>query len=721
MAVQTRVKVIKSDAPRNDKYGGLSRETLIRLYRTMYLSRKLDDREIQLKRQNKIFFQISSAGHEAVTAAMGLLLRPGVDWLYPYYRDRALCLMVGVTPLEMLLQSVGAKDDPSSGGRQMPSHWGHAKFNIVSKSSCTWTQFLHAAGAAEATLYYDAYPKALAQAKKAPLGELARHSAEEIVYVSAGDGATSEGEFWESLNAASTKKLPLLYLIEDNGYAISVPVEVQTAGGSISNLVEGFPGLHVAQCDGTDPIASYAVCQEAVNYCRERRGPALVHTHVIRPYSHSLSDDEKLYKLPEEREREAHRDPLSKFALFLVREGLLDQKQIEAVEAQAEHEVRQAVDLALAAEPPEVASIYDNVYSPDIDPTSAEFAAEAHLHGAPKTMVEMVAATLNDEMSRDERITVFGEDVADASREENLKEVKGKGGVFKATAGLQRKYGSLRVFNTPLAEASIVGRAIGMATRGLKPVPEIQFFDYIWPAMMQIRDELCVLRWRSNGEFKCPMVIRVAIGGYLTGGAVYHSQSGESIFTHCPGLRVVMPSTSLDVAGLLRTAIRADDPVMFLEHKHLYRQPYNRSEYPGPDFTIPLGQARVVREGTDVSIITYGAFVHRAEVAGAQLEREGISAEILDLRSLSPYDWDGICRSVRKTHRVIVAYEDMLSWGYGAELAARIADELFEELDAPVKRLAATDTFCAYQPKLEDAILPQADRLLATVKKLLDY
>ena len=721
MAVQTRVKPAKTEAPKIEKHAGLTRDTLIRLYRTMYLSRKLDDREIQLKRQNKIFFQISSAGHEAVTAAMGLLLRSGTDWIYPYYRDRALCLMLGVTPLEMLLQAVGAAEDPSSGGRQMPSHWGHPKINIVSKSSCTGTQFVQAVGAAEATLYYEGHPKALAQAKKAPLGQLAKHSADEIVYVSGGDGATSEGEFWESLNAACAIKLPLFYLVEDNGYAISVPVEVQTAGGNISKLVTGFPGLHIAECDGTDPIASYTVCQEAISYVRERRGPALVHAHVTRPYSHSLSDDEKLYKVPEEREAEAHRDPLSKFALFLVREGVLDQKQIESLEAQVDHEVRQAGDAALAAESPAVQSILTNVYSPDVDPTSVAFASEPQLHGAPKTMVEMVAATLNDEMSRDERITVFGEDVADASREENLKEVKGKGGVFKATAGLQRKYGSSRVFNTPLAEASIIGRAIGMATRGLKPAPEIQFFDYIWPAMMQIRDELCVMRWRSNGAFKCPMVVRVAIGGYLTGGAVYHSQSGESIFTHCPGLRVVMPSTALDVAGLLRTAMRCDDPVMFLEHKHLYRQPYNRSEYPGPDFTIPFGKARVVKEGTDVSIITYGAFVHRAEVAAAQLQRQGISVEIVDLRSLSPYDWDGICASLRKTHRVIVAYEDMLSWGYGAELAARIADELFDELDAPVRRVAATDTFCGYHPQLEDAILPQSDEVIAAVKKLLDY
>jgi 2-oxoisovalerate dehydrogenase E1 component len=718
MAVQTRVKVNK---PESAKYEGLDRDVLIRLYRTMFLSRRLDDREIQLKRQNKIYFQISSAGHEAVTAAVGLLLRPGIDWLYPYYRDRALCLMLGVKPLEMLLQAVGAKDDPSSGGRQMPSHWGHNRWNIVNRSSCTGTQYVQAIGAAEATVYYGRHPKALTQAKKAPLGEFVNHDPDEIIYVSSGDGATSEGEFWESLNAACAKKLPVFYLIEDNGYAISVPIEVQTAGGSISKLTKGFPGLHISECDGTDPLESYATCKEAIEYVRDRRGPALVHAHVTRPYSHSLSDDEKLYKRAEERENEARRDPLSKFSLFLIREGLLDQKEIEALEAEVDREVREATDQALAAPTPAAASIYQNVYSPDIDPTSAIFAAEQKIQGAAKTMVEMVAATLNEEMARDERIVVFGEDVADASREENLREVKGKGGVFKATAGLQRKYGGGRVFNSPLAEASIVGNAIGLATRGLKPVAEIQFFDYIWPAMMQIRDELCVMRWRSDGKFKCPAVIRVAIGGYLTGGGVYHSQSGESIFTHCPGLRVVMPSTALDVAGLLRTAIRCDDPVMFLEHKHLYRQPYNRAEYPGADYTVPFGKARVVKEGTDVSIITYGAVVHRAEVAAASLQRDGISVEIIDLRSLSPYDWEAITATVCKTHRVIVAYEDMLSWGYGAEIAARIGEELFDHLDAPIKRVAATDTFCGYHPNLEDAILPQTADITEAVNRILEY
>jgi 2-oxoisovalerate dehydrogenase E1 component len=718
MVVQARARFPQFDATR---YRGLSREDLIRIYRTMYLSRRLDDREIQLKRQNRIFFQISGAGHEAVNVAAGLALRAGYDWFLPFYRDRALCLVLGVTPYDMLLQAVGAKDDPSSGGRQMPSHWGSHKLNIVGRSSAVGTQFLQAIGIAEASLYYDRYPHALELARQAPLGEDVRHQRDEVVLVSGGEGSTSEGEFFESVNTACLKKLPVLILIEDNGYAISEPVSHQTAGGSISRLVENFPGLLVQECDGTEPLESYDALCRAAAYCRERKGPALVHARVTRPYSHSFSDDDKLYKTDDEREEESHRDPIPKFGLFLVREGIAVEKEIEALEAEVDREVRAATDRALAAAPPSADSILVAQYSPDVDPTSSLFAAEPRLAGKPITMVEMVSATLADEMSRDDRIVVFGEDVADCAHEENLGKVKGKGGVFKATAGLQRRHGGERVFNTQLAEANIVGRALGMALRGLKPVAEIQFFDYIWPAMMQFRDELCVFRWRSDGHFKVPAVIRAAIGGYLTGGAIYHSQSGEVAFTHLPGLRVVMPSTALDLCGLLRTALRADDPVLFLEHKHLYRQPYNRSPYPGPDFTIPFGKARLVREGEDASIITYGAVVHRAELAAMQIEREGVSIEIIDLRSLSPYDWEAIAASVRKTSRVIVAYEDMRSWGYGAEIAARIADELFGDLDAPVRRVAAMDTFCAYQPQLEEKILPQAADLVAAIRDLISY
>ena len=726
MPSQLKTKTAQFDAT---KYQGISSDELIRIYRLMFTSRRLDDREIQLKRQNKIFFQVSGAGHEAVQVVAGLVTKPGYDWFFPYYRDRALALTLGVTPYDMLLQAVGSQEDRASGGRQMPSHWGNRSLNIVTPASATGTQWLRAVGAAETSLYYENFPKALEQARKAPMGDVWSWHRDEIALVSGGEGSTSEGEFYEALNAASLRHAPVLFLVQDNGWAISVPVEAQTPGGSISKLVANVPLLHIEECDGTDPLQSYATLKRAADYCRARKGPALVHAHVTRPYSHSLSDDEKLYKTPEEREGETHRDAVPRFGLFLVREGILESHELEELEAEVERELLEATDRALASEPPPPSSIYVSVYSPDIDPTSPQFesqpkpSAEANGHPSahPKTMVEMVSATLMDEMSHDERIVVFGEDVADCTREDHLGSVKGKGGVFKATAGLQRRYGGARVFNTPIAEAAIVGRAIGMATRGLKPVAEIQFFDYIWPSMMQFRTEMATQRWRSGGHFKCPAVVRVAIGGYLSGGSIYHSQCGEVVFTHIPGLRVVMPSTAQDVCGLLRTAIRCDDPVLFLEHKHLYRQPYNRAAYPGPDYTIPFGKARVAREGTDVTIVTYGAVVHLAELAATELARANVSVEVLDLRTLSPYDWNAIAASVRKTNRVIVAYEDTRSWGYGAEIAARIGDELFDELDAPVRRVAATDTFCAYHPSLEFEILPQKDDLIRAARELAEY
>ncbi len=714
-------------------YEGLSPEQLIQAYRLMFLSRRVDDREILLKRQQKIFFQISCAGHEALLVAAGLALKPGYDWFYPYYRDRALCLTLGMTPYEQLLEAVGAADDPNSGGRQMPSHWGHRKLNIVTQSSPTGTQYLQAVGCAEAGRYFAAHPEA---AKKAPgdyraFKDVIFHG-DEVVYVSSGEGTTSEGEFWEAMNAASLRKLPVLFLVEDNEYAISVPVEVQTAGGNVSKLVVNFPNFYFAEVDGTDVLASYAAISKAVNHIRAGNGPAFVHGHVVRPYSHSLSDDERLYRPESERRDETRRDPITRLQMFLVREGILDEDAINRLEEEVEQEVQKANDRALAAALPDPKSATAFVYSPNLDPRSDAFHTQAHfLHaepGAPapgeRTMADLINGTLHDEMQRDERIVMFGEDVADCSREQYLEEklIKGKGGVFKLTAGLQCDYGSGRVWNSSLAEASIVGRAIGMATRGLKPVVEIQFFDYIWPAMQQLRNELPLIRWRSNNSFSCPLVVRVAIGGYLTGGSIYHSQSGESIFTHTPGVRVVFPCNALDAAGLLRTAIRCDDPVLFLEHKRLYREAYGRAPYPGPDFMIPFGKAHVVQRGEDMTVITYGAVVPRALRAAQRMEREhGVKVEILDLRTLSPYDWDAIAESIRKTNRVIVAHEDCLSWGYGAEIAARIADELFDDLDAPVRRVAALDTFVAYQPVLEDAILPQPDDLYQTMLKLAQY
>ncbi len=704
--------------------GELTPERLVEFYRLMYLSRRTDDREIVLKRQQKIFFQVSCAGHEALLVAAGMAMRPGYDWFFPYYRDRAICLALGNTVEEQLLQSVGAADDPASGGRQMPSHWSSTKLNIVTTSSSTATQCLHAIGCAEAGRYFSRHPEAAARhdGDYREFKDVEFHG-DEVVYVSIGEGSTSQGEFWESLNTASNGKLPVVFVVEDNGYAISTPVETNTPGGNISRLVANFPNFHFAEIDGTDPIASYKAMVEAVAYCRAGYGPALVHGHVIRPYSHSLSDDERLYRPASELEADALRDPISQMQMWLLREGILDEEAINRLERQVDEEVQRAADKALMAKLPTIESITRHVYSEDLSPMDARFATKpvATADATERTMADLINCCLKDEMRRDERIVVFGEDVADASRDEPLRagKIKGKGGVFKLTAGLQTEFGSDRVWNSPLAEANIVGRGIGMAVRGLKPVVEIQFFDYIWPAMHQMRNELALIRWRSNGEFSCPLVMRVPIGGDLTGGAIYHSQSGESIFTHTPGVRVVMPSNALDALGLLRTAIRCDDPVLFLEHKRLYRETYGRAVYPGPDYCIPFGKAQIVRPGKDLTVITYGAMVPRALQAAQKLHREkGIDVELIDLRSLAPYDWETIAESVRKTNRVIVAHEDMLSWGYGAEVAARIGEELFHDLDAPVRRVAAMDTFVAYQPILEDAILPQPEDLYRAMDEI---
>ena len=682
----------------------LAASELFRAFRLMYLSRRIDDREILLKRQNKIYFQVSAAGHEAIQVAAGMACAPGFDWFHLYYRDRALALTLGITPEQMFLQAAGAAADSMSGGRQMPSHWSSRELHIISGSSPTGSQYLHGVGCAHAS-------------------RILKPNDGEVTLVSSGEGATSEGEFWEAINLSCLNRYPIIFLIQDNGYAISVPVEFQTPGGSISKVLSGFPGLLRLEVDGLDFIGSYQTMAEAVAHCREGLGPVLVHAKVIRPYSHSLSDDERFYKSAEERASEAERDPIERMHRLLIEGGSVNEADIKEMMADCDKEVQDIADLSLEYPAAAKSTIFDNLYSPLIDPSGPQFEIQAQLRGEPRTMVDTINQTLAEEMRRDPRILVFGEDVADCSRESLLPDVKGKGGVFKTTLGLQREFGSARVFNTPIAEAGIVGRAIGLSLRGLKPVGEIQFFDYIWPAMMQIRDELATMRWRSNGDWNCPAVIRVPIGGYLTGGSIYHSQCGESIFTHIPGLRVVFPSNALDACGLLRTALRSDDPVLFLEHKKLYREPYNRSAHPGENFTIPFGKAKTVKAGCDLTIICYGALVKKSLDAAQLLEKThvGKTIEVIDLRCLSPYDWTAIAESVRRNNRVLIAHEDVLSWGFGAELAARIADELFSDLDAPVARVAAKDTWVAYNPSLEDAILPQVEDLVRECERLLAY
>jgi 2-oxoisovalerate dehydrogenase E1 component len=680
-------------------------------YRKMLLSRHLDDKELQLKNQSLSYFQISGAGHEAIQVAAGLNLESGYDWVFPYYRDRALCLTLGLTAYDMLLNAVGAKTDPNSGGRQMPTHWSSPELHIVSSSSCCTTQCLHAVGAAEAGYLFSRLDQTETETTQ-PHGE--------VVLVTLGDGQTSGGEFWESLNTSCQRQLPIVYLVEDNGYAISVPVEFQTPGGDIATLVESFPNLEVIRVDGTDALESYRAMNAAVRHARHK-GPALVRARVTRPYSHSMSDDEGAYKTAKERETEAANDPLRKFAQFLCSEGHANAGDLETIAAEVDREIQEATDQAIAAPKPDVASAMLYVYSPTVDPTAKSFESVAATKGTPDTMVAAINKTLHDEMEHNRRVVVFGEDVADASRSDILSEVTGKGGVFKATLGLQRKFGSDRVFNSPLAEANIVGRAVGMALRGLKPVVEIQFFDYIWPAMMQIRDELSMLRYRSNNDYSCPVVIRVPIGGYLRGGSLYHSQSGESIFAHCPGLRIAFPSTAADAAGLLRTSIRCDDPVLFLEHKHLYRQTFNKEIYPGSDFTIPFARASIRRQGTDVTVLTWGALVQRTLQAAELASQAGIDVEVVDLRTIAPYDWQTIAQCVQATNRVVIAHEDQLTCGFGGELAARIADELFEYLDAPVKRVGALDCPVAYSPILEEAILPQATDVLNAITESATY
>jgi 2-oxoisovalerate dehydrogenase E1 component len=697
----------------------LDRVEMLEMLSNIYTSRKVDDAEISMKKQSKAFFQISGAGHEGILTAAAKVLKPTHDWFLGYYRDRALCLGLGVTPYEMLCQANGNLGDTASYGRMMPAHWGNKKLNIVNKSSCTGTQFLQACGLAEAGLWY----KRLQKEHK--LDTLGLYHDDEIIYVSSGDGTLAQGEFWEGLTTACVNNLPVLFMVEDNGFAISTPTNVQYPEGSISKTLANFPGIKIFNCDGCCPIESFATMTEAANFIRKNRKPALVHATVTRPYSHSLSDDHGMYRTKAELAEEGLRDVFYSYPKFLVEAEVITESEREDLLKKITSEVKTAMDKAITTEWPALDTVEKHLYSEEVDMTGAQFDKPANFTG--KDDVPMAASinkVLRTEFAKNPMLRMWGEDVADFFEKERLNnpELKGKGGVFKLTANVQRESKDGQVFNSPLAEANIIGRAIGMAIRGIKPVVEIQFFDYIWTAYMQLKNEMATLRYRSGGDFKCPMVVRVPIGGYLKGGAIYHSQSGESLFTHIPGIRVAYPSNSADAAGLLRTAIHGDDPVMFLEHKHLYYQGYNRTADVGDEYMIPFGKARIAREGSDATIVAWGALVQKSIEAAKKCEAAtGKSVEVIDLRTLAPYDFEAIKKSIAKTSRLMIAHEEHKTSGFAGEITARVNEECFELLDAPILRVAALDVHCAYNPALEDIILPQVGHVEEVLMKLLKY
>ena len=665
---------------------GFQKETLLGIFKTMATSRRTDEKMLTLLRQGKSFFHIGASGHEGAQLACAMQMNSDLDWSYPYYRDQTLVMGLGMTTEELFLSFLAKADDPGSGGRQLPQHYGQKKLNIVSQSSPTGTQFLQAVGTAMAAR---------------------RTNKKALVYVSSGEGTTSQGEFHEALNWAGREKLPVLFHIEDNGFAISVPKSSQTAEGSVYDMVGGYGNLNRFETDGTDFFESYATFKAAIESIRAGKGPAIVVSNVVRLLPHSSSDDHRKYRDAEELSEEQKRDPIEKFRAQCEQAGIISSEEFQQILDEVLVEVDEAAEKALTAPFPERGDAATHVVDdsfvsiPSSEPTKT---------GSEIVIVDAINHALHEEMRRNDAMIIYGQDVAD-----------GKGGVFTATKGLSTEFGDQRVFNSPLAEASIVGTAVGAAIAGLKPVVEIQFGDYIWTAMMQIRNEVAIIRYRSNNSFSCGMVIRTPVGGYIHGG-LCHSQSIEGFFMHLPGIHIVYPSNAADAKGLLKYACRIDDPVLFLEHKGMYRQGFAKRPEPDEDYLLPFGQAAVVREGRDLTIVTYGLMVYKAIEAAKHLEKSrGVSIEVIDLRTLSPLDKVTIGQSLQKTSKALVVYEDTLTAGPGAEIAAIIAEEYFEYLDGPVLRVAAKDAPVPFNWDLEDEILPQTDDIRLAAERLLGY
>lgn len=691
MSKATKLESLEREARANGRAGltTMSRDRIAAVYRNAVAARLIDSKILILLKQGKVFFHIGGSGHEVTQTAVAAALRPGYDWAYPYYRDLGFALQFGYTIEEILREALHRKDGPSSNGFSMPFHYGHRKWRIVSQSSPTGTQFLQAVGTAMGAL---------------------KSGTDEVVYVSSGEGATSEGEFHEAVNWAARGRFPVVFLIENNKFAISVPVRDQIAGGSVSELVKGYKGIHAQRVDGGDFRAVYEVAVEAVARARRGDGPSLIEADTVRLLPHSSSDDQRKYRDQKDLEQDLKNDPLPRFERLLQEMGSLSAEECARVREEVKEEIDVLADRIQTEGLPDAAEVVKYVYASRTPVQARGFVEPAHT-GSKVVMVDAINHALAEEMEKNPRMVIYGEDVAGS-----------KGGVFTATKGLTDKFSYDRVFNSPLAEASIIGTAFGLAVRGdHKPVVEIQFGDYIWPGFMQIRDEVAMLRYRSYNQWSCPMVIRVAVGGYIHGG-LYHSQSIDGFFTHIPGLRVIYPSNAADAKGLLKTACRSDDPVLFLEHKGLYRQAFAASPEPGSDFLLPFGLAKTKKTGDDCTIITWGMLVQRSMDAARKIEeRLGVTVEVLDLRTLNPLDREGILASVRKTGKVCIVHEDTLTGGFGAEIAAIIAAEAFERLDAPVMRVAAKDAPVPYGPLLENAMLPQESDIITALEGLLRY
>ena len=666
------------------KLNGYSKKDLLDIYKKMALARRLDEKQLIMLKQGKAFFHIGCSGHEASQMAAAQNMIPGKDWSYPYYRDAALCLGLGMTSKEQLLSFLAKADDPNSGGRQMPQHYGHKDLRIVSQSSPTGTQFLQAVGCAMSRKWENDH---------------------EVVYVSSGEGSTSEGEFHEALNWASREKLPIIFHIQDNEYAISVHVSEQTSGSSVFSMVNGYDNLSRYEVDGTNFFETDLAFREAIERARQGKGPSVIVSNVVRLLSHSSSDDQKKYRKKEDLDKDKNRDPLLVFEKNCIKNKILKENDFEKLRNEIIQIVDQDAEWADKQNHPDPNSATNHIYSnePNLNETPSNYKNEKIV------LVDAINHAMHEEMKLNDKMIIYGEDIADP-----------KGGVFTATRGLSDSFGDKRVFNSPLAEASIVGTAVGLATTGWKPCVEIQFGDYIWPAMMQIRNEVASMRYRSNGSWKCPMVIRVPVGGYIHG-AICHSQSIDGYFMHMPGIRIAYPSNAEDAKGLLKAALRMDDPVLFLEHKGLYRQGFAASKEPDENYVLPFGIGKKIMEGDIVTVITWGAMVQKSIEAINILEIDNGIIDLIDLRTLNPLDYEMIGESVKKTGKILIVHEDNKMNGPGAEISAHIAENYFDDLDAPIMRVASSDSHIPYNWHLEEKILVQTEDIQKALKELLEY